>query len=143
MNPPSGNTLSKAERLCSRKRIDALFDGGARSLSAYPVRAVYRMLEPGGPAPVEVLFSVSKRRFKRAVKRNRVKRQLREAYRRNKSLLALPPAPADGPVAGTLAVAFIWMADELFASATVESRMKNLLCRLTEALAPAPGSSAP
>ena len=52
----------------------------------FPIRMVYMQAEMDD-VPVEVMVSVSKRHFKRAVKRNRVKRQIREAYRKNKALL--------------------------------------------------------
>ena len=64
-----------------------MFEGGvSKSFSIFPIRVVYMPVEQG-EAPASILISVSKRRFKRAVKRNRVKRQIREAYRKNKSLL--------------------------------------------------------
>ena len=62
-----------------------MFEGGvSKSFSIFPIRVVYMPVEQG-EAPASILISVSKRRFKRAVKRNRVKRQIREAYRKNKS----------------------------------------------------------
>lgn len=80
-------TLCKEERLYAEKRIEALFAGGS-SFIAYPLRVVYITrecnLEDGLPT-VSILTSVSKKRFKRAVKRNRVKRLIREAYRLNKN----------------------------------------------------------
>lgn len=128
-------TLGKAERLCSKKLIDALFSGGNKSLAAYPVRAVYMPVRRDGQPPVSVLMSVSKRHFKRAVKRNRVKRQLREAYRKNKYILTDALDTAGGLDARGLVVAFIWLSDDLFDMAAVEARMKNLLYRLAESLA--------
>lgn len=69
--------------------IEKMFAGGSRSFSVFPLRVVYLPVEEL-EAPVSILVSVSKRRFKRAVKRNRVKRQIREAYRMNKhGLLAV------------------------------------------------------
>lgn len=127
-------TLRKAERLCSKKLIDALFSGGNKSLAAYPVRAVYMPVRRDGQPPVSVLMSVSKRHFKRAVKRNRVKRQLREAYRKNKHILFDALEATGGPEAPGLVVAFIWLSDDLFGTAAVEARMKNLLHRLAESL---------
>lgn len=76
------HTLSKEERLSAEKRIEALFAGGS-SFIAYPLRVVYITHENELPT-VSILTSVSKKRFKRAVKRNRVKRLIREAYRLNK-----------------------------------------------------------
>lgn len=78
-------TLSKPERLNSLKAIERLFKEG-QSLAKYPVRLVW--LEsaeaPAQEFPVQVMFSVSKKRFSRAVDRNRLKRLLRESYRLNK-----------------------------------------------------------
>ena len=59
-----------------------MFEGGvSKSFSIFPIRVVYMPVEQG-EVPASILISVSKRRFKRAVKRNRVKRQIREAYRK-------------------------------------------------------------
>ena len=81
------NTLQKPERLRSKKLFDQLFADG-QTLANYPVRLVWTEAElPEPNVPVQVAFSVPKRRFKRAVDRNRIKRQLREVYRTNKSEL--------------------------------------------------------
>ena len=82
-----------------------------------------------GEEPVQILVSVSKRHFKRAVKRNRVKRQIREAYRHHKQILA-ERVPQDK----TLAIAFIWLADELFESQQVEKSVKRLLEKVVESV---------
>ena len=82
-------------------------------------------------APVSILVSVSKRRFKRAVKRNRVKRQIREAYRMNKhGLLAVLTEKKC-----RLAVAFIYLSDQLVDSSVIEDRMKTALARIAEKVA--------
>ena len=82
-------TFSKEERIVSNLLIETLFEkGNSHSLTAYPLRAVFLKTEHHeGCAPVQLLISVPKKRFKHAVDRNRVKRQVREAYRKNKSLL--------------------------------------------------------
>lgn len=80
-------TLSKVERLNSRILIERLFTGGSKSLPAFPLRIVYMPVEGENLPAATILISVPKKRFKRAVKRNRVKRQIREAYRKNKHIL--------------------------------------------------------
>ena len=123
------NTLHKTERLDKKKVIDKMFSGGARSFSVFPLRVVYLPVEEL-EAPVSILVSVSKRRFKRAVKRNRVKRQIREAYRKNKSLLVDELQRREQ----RLAVAFIYLSDELTATAELEEKMKIALSRISEKL---------
>ncbi|MDZ4749129.1 MAG: ribonuclease P protein component [Saprospiraceae bacterium] len=78
-------TLSRPERLSSLKAIEKLFKEG-QSLAKYPVRLVWlEVVEPEqSPSPVQVMFSVSKKKFSRAVDRNRIKRLMREGYRLNK-----------------------------------------------------------
>ena len=121
--------LRKEERLCSQKLIDSLFNNGkSRSLSAFPVRAVYMSTPSVDSARVKMMVSVPKRLFKRAVKRNRIKRQLREAYRKNKQLLDNAMQATDQ----TLLVAFIWLSDRLYTSSDVEERVKTILQRINE-----------
>lgn len=115
----------KSERLCSKKRIEQLFAGGNRSLSAYPLRVIYRELENDSTL-VFVLISVSKRRFKHAIDRNRTKRLIREAYRQNKQILT------EQLTDKSLDIAFIWMSDERSDFASVKLRVKNLLQRIGE-----------
>lgn len=81
-------TLNKSERLDSKKLIERLFAGENKSFPAFPLRVVYMPLTPEeNVADASILISVPKKRFKHAVKRNRVKRQVREAYRHNKHIL--------------------------------------------------------
>lgn len=76
-------TLSKEERLSYKRHIDLLFEKG-KSFIAYPFRVVYFTTDEDMPARVSIVVSVPKKKFKRAVKRNHIKRQAREAYRLNK-----------------------------------------------------------
>ena len=124
MDNVGSHTFLKEERLCSRKVLEELFGGGHQSVSAFPIRAVFMRSEQPG---VRVLMSVSKRYFKRAVKRNRIKRQLREAYRLQKDVL-LPQ------VQGGLDIAFLWTSAEMLPTEKVFQKMKNLLCRIQESI---------
>ena len=117
------HTFPKTERLSSVILIEKLFAGGSKSLPAFPLRIVYMPVEGEELSAVSVLISVSKKRFKRAVKRIRVKRQIREAYRKHKYLL-IDPLKAAGKKA---AIAFIWLDNELHASDEIEEKVKKLL----------------
>ena len=131
---PPKHTLGKQERLCSRKLIDSLFKGGgSRAMSGFPLRMVYAMTErhEGEPA-AQILVSVPKRCFKRAVKRNRIKRLVREAYRLNKHILADALERHEPQMSATMA--FIYTDSHLHDYATVEQRVRNLLTRLSERL---------
>ncbi|MEM5565684.1 ribonuclease P protein component [Psychroserpens sp. AS72] len=75
----------KKEKLKSKKLIEQLFSEG-KSVSAYPLRMVYLKTEFDDGTQFKTGVSVSKRNFKKAVNRNRIKRLMREAYRLNKSV---------------------------------------------------------
>ena len=127
----SPKTFGKNEKLVSKKTIDALFSGGnSRSMSAYPLRVVFMRKERcETEEPAQVMVSVSKRHFKRAVKRNRVKRQIREAYRLNKHLLH---EALEQKKDTAVAMAFIWQSDELAETALITEKMQSLLGRMAE-----------
>ena len=126
----NGFGLKKTERLCSKKAIDALFTGtDSKSLSAYPIRIVYRHTEEAG---IRILVSVSKKRFRHAVDRNRVKRQIREAYRLNKHRLDDIAQASSG-----MDIAFIWLTDRHQPSQLVTAKMISLLDKIAQS-APTP-----
>ena len=130
MQASDAQGLSKMERVSSKRMIDKLFEGtNSRSLISFPIRLVYMETERTlfNNVDAQVMVSVPKRFFKRAVKRNRVKRQIREAYRHHKQLLP----KREGR---TLILAFIWMDDQLHESSDVDKKVKNLLLRMSERL---------
>ncbi len=123
------HTLSKSERMSQKSLIDNLFSGGNKSFSSFPLRVVYKELETDKDIPpAMVLISVPKKNIKRAVMRNRVKRQVREAYRKYKYLL-LDELEAKEK---HLLVAFIWIHHDLNNSTVVDQTVKNLLLHITE-----------
>ena len=124
-------TFRREERLRGEALIERLFHReGSRSMAAFPLRMVYmKTASDGAGALPQVLISVPKRCLKHAVDRNRVKRQVREAYRRNRYWL-VESLGGDG-VRGLL-IAFIWLDDKLWSTAEVERKVCNLLQRLSE-----------
>ncbi len=75
-------TFGKKEKLCSKLMIDALFKEGG-SFKQYPIRVMYMPLQESD-ATAKLLISVPKKRFRKAVSRNTIKRLIRETYRLNK-----------------------------------------------------------
>lgn len=132
----SQHSLPQSERINSKKTIDRLFKGGgSKAMTASPLRVVYmagKRDEDSREPLAQMMVSVPKRYFKRAVKRNRIKRQVREAYRLNKQLLTQTLA---GQGTRTVHMCFIWTADRMLATQEVEQRMKSLLTRLGEKMA--------
>lgn len=124
-------TFRREERLRGEALIERLFHReGSRSMAAFPLRMVYMKTASDGAGVLpQVLISVPKRCLKHAVDRNRVKRQVREAYRRNRYRL-VESLGGDG-VRGLL-IAFIWLDDKLWSTAEVERKVCNLLQRLSE-----------
>ena len=118
------------ERLCSRILMDRLFQGNSHSVSAYPLRAVFLPVGTDEQQGVSVLMSVPKKRFHDAVDRNRVKRQLREAYRKHKHALAEKMATREQG----LLIAFIYVSAQIEPTAAIEKRMVRLLEKISEAL---------
>jgi len=78
-------TFNTEEKLKSKKLIDQMFVEG-QSVSAFPLRLVFFETSTDAGKGVKTGVSVSKRNFKNAVDRNKVKRLLREAYRLHKDL---------------------------------------------------------
>ena len=76
-------SLSKAERLSWKRHTDLLFEKG-KSFISFPLRVIYLQMEEPMPAPVSMMVCVPKKKIKRAVRRNYIKRQMRETYRMRK-----------------------------------------------------------
>jgi ribonuclease P protein component len=116
--------LYKTERLKSQKIIETLFAKGEK-LSSYPVKLIYQKNENTSAIAHQVAFSVPKRNIKKAVDRNKIKRRMREAYRKNKHLLNLPDNIK-------LAYMFIYLEKTVFTFQEIEQKIKILLLRLNE-----------
>jgi ribonuclease P protein component len=120
----SSNTLKKNERLSSTKLIDKLFSKG-KSFVVYPFRIVWLSIpEDIEESPkVSILTSVSKKKFKTAVKRNKVKRLMRESYRLNKHPLHSHLNDKNKKIA----VAFIYLDTEIKEYSFFEKKIKEAL----------------
>lgn len=80
-------TLGKHEKLKSKKAIEQLFAEGNR-INSFPLQLIYLKNIHQSKFPIKVGFTVPKRSVKLAVRRNRIKRIMREVYRKNKYLFS-------------------------------------------------------
>ena len=109
----------KKEKLKSQKLIEQLFSEG-KSVSAFPLRMVYLKTEFEDDVQFKTGVSTSKRNFKNAVDRNRIKRLLREAYRLNKAVYF-------NNISGSYALMILYIGKDGTDFDSVESKMKQLL----------------
>jgi len=117
-------SFTKAERISIQREIDLLFSEGT-SFATYPLRVVYVEKMPFSGVPVSVLISVPKKRFKRAVKRNRIKRLIRETYRLNKGTL-IESLHLSGK---GLLIAFVYVGNEICDFSTLNASMKKIIAQ--------------
>jgi len=112
-------TFRKEERLNKEKLIQELFDTGS-SFYLFPFKVLTRPNPDAGFPVHQVLISVSKKHFKKAVDRNLIKRRVRESFRLNKNLLPATPR---------LLIAYIYTAKEILTFAQIQERLVKTLNR--------------
>ena len=119
--------LPKEQRLYKKKAIQLLFEKG-KGFNFYPFRVVVHAhaSEVDEPSIPRFLVSVSKKRFHHAVKRNRVKRLVREAWRRNKSEIIVKCEKNKI----TFDVALVYTATAILPYEDIEKKIKQLSLRL-------------
>jgi len=124
-------SLSKSERLCSKKLIEELLTS-KWSFVRYPFRVVFKVSSQANEFPTRIAISVSKKKFKRAVKRNRIKRLTREAYRLNK-----PEFYHKITEGHTLDILFIYLDHTLPTYTKTEKAVKSSMQKILSLLYPA------
>lgn len=121
--------FKKEEKLTGEKRVESLFTEG-KSFVAYPLRVVYIERSSQNPEAPKILISIPKKRIRSAIKRNRLKRLTREAYRLNKHILN----EVSGGNFGSLEIAFVYVKDELTDFTVVEKGMRKALFEIKKNL---------
>ncbi len=117
-------TLKKHEILRSKKSIKELFDNGS-SFFLYPFKVFY--LPNLDQNTNQVLFTVSKRYYKRAVDRNLIRRRIKEAYRLNKNLLI-----SDQKEMFSISMALIYISKSKLPYSEIENKLKQVFTRLNK-----------
>ena len=122
-------SFTKGERLSSFKEIQELMKKG-ETFFHYPFKVVYRNVALENENQNEqtlnaIIVSVPKRNFKRAVKRNLLKRRIRESYRLNKGLLVAPQGEKTNAL-------FVYVAKEVTEFSYIERKLKEVLAKISE-----------
>lgn len=112
-------SFGKKEKLKSKVLIDRLFIEG-ESVKKYPLRLIYLSLETSGEGINKAAVSVPKRSFKKAVDRIKLKRLMREAYRKNKYLVT-------NNLAASYALMFIYTGREISEYSRIFKATEELL----------------
>ncbi len=121
-------TLKKGERLRKKKNIELLFQSKSRFL-CYPFRVVYGFIEnTKEDFPVQFFVSIPKRKIKKAVSRNLLKRRTREAYRLQKHTLY----DRVNMSTSTFILGLVYIADETLPYENIEKAMKEILVRIEQ-----------
>ncbi|BFP41141.1 hypothetical protein FGF1_19860 [Flavobacteriaceae bacterium GF1] len=115
-------TFPKKERLKSKKLLEQLFLKGS-AISAFPLKLLYLKTPLPDDVPFQVTVVAPKRNFKSAVKRNRIKRLLKEAYRLNKPSFF-------NNTKGQYALVILYLGKEMPSFSQIESGTKTLLAKL-------------
>jgi ribonuclease P protein component len=121
------NTFRKQERLTARKIFEQMVSEG-KSASDTGFRLVWLKTELPAPVPVQIAFSIPKRIFKNAVDRNRIRRLMRESYRKNKSSLIAFLSERNSQCA----VLLVYTGKTIPSYIITEEKIKILLQRLAE-----------
>ena len=112
------STFPKSEKLCGDQAVDRVYKEGKRFV-VWPMRVTYIPVED---APTEVLIWAPKSLFKHAVDRNRLRRQMREAYRLNKQVLL--------KASKRYYLAFNYIDKEMQSYKLINKSIAKILCRL-------------
>jgi ribonuclease P protein component len=120
---------NKSEKLKSRKELDAIF-GQGKSIGVFPIKLFYQLHQGAATANIKAGVGVSARHFKKAVQRNRIKRLLRECYRKEKQILY---SLLEGK-AYHLTVFFLYVDKEMPAYEVLQAKMPLAMSKLLKQL---------
>ena len=120
-------SFKKEERLCSKKVIDLLYKSGS-SFFLYPFKIQF-IINPTitSNSPIQVLFIVPKKRLKKAVDRNLVKRRMREVYRCHKQTLLYAALP-DSNI--KIAISYLYVGNGIESFEQIENSIKKSMSQL-------------
>ena len=119
------NSFGKKDRLKGKRVVSKIFEGPKKSISLFPFKAFYS-ISSSNQSQSKFGVSVPKKKFKRAVDRNKIKRRVREAYRLNKDpLVSLSKKYAFG---------FVYTPKKILPFKEIETKLKDSILRLEKEL---------
>lgn len=121
------NTYPKKEKLCSKNIIDGFFHKN-KPIYDFPLKIFWQISELPADVPCQSIVTVSKRRFKRAVIRNLLKRRMREAFRLNKAELYMKLNKTNIQIA----LMIIYNHSEIHSFKTIETAMIKCFAKLNK-----------
>lgn len=121
-------SFGKSYKLCSKKVIESLFKEG-KTIRSFPYKLVYKTCDLPTETSFQLAIAVPKRQFKRAPDRNRIKRLIREAVRKNKGLIE-----KNSTENKQLALFLIFIGKEINTYQDTESKIVSLFRRLRKEL---------
>lgn len=122
-------TFTKSERLCSKVIIDKVFETG-RIIAGPSFKLLWLEAPENAEQPAQVVITVPKRTFKRAVDRNLLKRRIREAYRKNKGSMYEAISPK------AIYLVLLYTGRNIAEYKEVEEKIIKMLQRLTAEIKP-------
>ena len=114
-------SFSKSERISEKKIIDSLFSSGNK-FNVYPFDVRFLNQDENSDSISKVLITVSSSKIKSAVKRNLLKRRIKESYRINKNIISNK----------LLMIAFVYVSEEIFTFSVIDKAIKKILKKLSE-----------
>ena len=114
-------SFSKSERISEKKIIDNLFSS-CKKFSVYPFDVRFLNQDENSDSISKVLITVSSSKIKSAVKRNLLKRRIKESYRINKNIIYNK----------LLMIAFVYVSEEIFTFSVIDKAIKKILKKLSE-----------
>jgi ribonuclease P protein component len=122
-------SFGKEYKLCSKKLIDTIFKEG-KSVKAFPLTLLYLIHENSRNVPFQLVISAPKKINRHAHDRNRIKRIVREAIRKNKFILE------DFLTASNqqLAIFLVYTSKEEMTTEQLDKKTKKIFTQLTEKL---------
>ncbi len=123
------HTLARIERLRGKVRVENLFTQG-KAFIVYPFRIILMEADDNKGVPVQVLVSVPKKRIKRAVVRNKLKRRMKEAYRLHKAELSDYLSSQKN----TWLIGVTYVANDVLPYAMIEQKMIEALQKIKAAI---------